>query len=362
MKTTIRLLLAFAVVIIFSISCNKENNDIQPKQKSSFISDHNNKIFAGENHGNLFAANKFKSFLANINAQYLFANNTGNYNFSGGTPGEGGDQPPGQGIGSFTANGVTHPLIFGAYYNYYDGWFDLFMINKILSGPDDEFIDVSGIMFELISNSANEITSGTYYYSESENPFTFPYANVAINANTQNEEYFDLIDGSLSIINSGNSYTINFEGTLDNGGTVTGYFTGQLADYSDNPEPTPSYNMTASINGSSWSAQYASAYIYEYDGYITINGSNNLNEGIDITLDISSVSAGAQLTIDNGGVIGAYYTDGVNYYYTDFYAYVNISAYNSSTVSGTFGFEAEDYYSGDIVTITNGAFSNVPIY
>jgi len=53
MKTLLRLLLAFTAIFIFLISCNKENNETQPKQKNSFEHSLNNKMFTGRNYSML---------------------------------------------------------------------------------------------------------------------------------------------------------------------------------------------------------------------------------------------------------------------------------------------------------------------
>ncbi|MCD4736416.1 MAG: hypothetical protein K8R53_10250 [Bacteroidales bacterium] len=356
----------FLLLILMVFSCSKENDSLtngQNSEKSKAIGD---KVFPGGQSGQAYASGKFNNLFTKITTSTQFANNTGQNNFAGGQsgnlPGGGGNGGQGGGAGSFTANGISNPLVLGGYFDYYDGWFDLFMINKIPEGPIEDFYDVSGIMFEIISGSTDMITPGEYIFSQSEEPYTFYYGSVAFNANTSQEEYYDIVSGTLNISKTGGNYNISFAGTLDNGSTYSGIYSGSLKNFDEEPEPppTPVGSMTAIIDGVSWTAEYTSAY--DNESSIIISGAKSIYEGISLYLDKSYIYTGAQLSIQYGGIIDANYSSG-EVYFTATIATVNITAFNANTISGTFSFEATDFgYGGNqTVVVTNGVFNNIEI-
>jgi hypothetical protein len=219
--------------------------------------------------------------------------------------------------------------------------------------------DPMGIYFELISNSINEISSGTYNFSFSEEPFTFDYGEVALSINTGFEEYYEIIDGSVSVTKSGSFYTIHFEGSLEDGSSFEGNFSGTLLNFSDIPDPQNNASMSANIDGDSWIA--TDIWAEKGEEYFYLSGVSSNDEYIDLGLNALAISTGAHLTIDNYGVYSAYYSNDFSDYYANS-AIVNITQYTGNTISGNFEFYAEDYYSSNTISITSGKFLNVPIY
>lgn len=222
------------ILLMLLFSCSKDNdvrNDSPQTLKSEAAGD---KIFAEGVFDKQFASGKFNKMLANYKEPYVYSENSGTFVFPDNSQGSGGgDIPPVPvvGNGSFTINGATYPLYFGAAGGYNDGWFDLVLIDKIPEDPELELTDFNGIYFELLSNSVSEITPGTYYFSMSEEPLTFYYAEVGLNINTEFEEYYEINGGILSFSKSGANYMINFECALFDGGTVTGYYIGPLSEF-----------------------------------------------------------------------------------------------------------------------------------
>jgi hypothetical protein len=352
-------LLLIAAVIY---GCSKDNEDVNTSNKGLKSDASGDKIFTGDMHGNQFANGKINQMLANFNAQYNFSDNTGNNIFTGSTPGTGGG---GGGVvpigsGSFTVDGQSFPLYAGAYEGWGDGWFGLCLIDQIPENWNDELIDFNALYFEMISNSNNEISNGTYLMSQSEYPFTFYYAGVGFNINTDNEHALEFVQGELIFSGIGNNYNITFTGILEDSRIISGSYSGQLVDLDDEPEP-PASTMSAYINSNYWSTEYPYAYMdYSY-GILSIYGASSAgNESINLILNSAMISSGAQLTWENGGVSSALYTLDNNYFYVYYSANVYISAYTGSSISGTFEFYAEDYY-GNPANVTSGNFTNISI-
>jgi hypothetical protein len=343
--------------LILAYSCSKEEENIAnpDTQKSETIV--MDKTFANGMHGNQFANGKFNSVLTHFNGMANFATSGGgNNNFagSGGGSGSGGN---GTGSGSFSLNGTTYPILFGGFESFDDGWFEILFLDETMG---NNITGANAVAFDILSPSENEITSGIYNYSESYNPFTFDWGIVDLNIETGYEEYYEIVGGSITISKSGNSYSINFNGLLEGGGSVSGFYSGILVDMDEQEPPPPTRGMSANIDGQSWVAEYAVATLDTQYGFLSISGYRNDQTSISFELDESMIYTGAQLTLSNEGVY--YINCSFNgYYYAESYGIVNITSYNSSSISGTFSFNAINY-SEDPISVTNGVFTNIPIY
>ena len=98
--------------------------------------------------------------------------------------------------------------------------------------PQDEIF--SGIYFELFTSNPNNLDVGVYQFSTSANVNTFSYGDVFIDASYndmgENTTYYDITGGSLEVLDNGNTYRLEFEGTLDNGQSFSGSYRGSLVE------------------------------------------------------------------------------------------------------------------------------------
>lgn len=333
--------------VILAISCSKEEaNKINPNNHKSTTTAMD-KSFANGIHGNEFVSGQLNSVMTHYNGMTNFANNTGNNNFTGSGPGSGGGGNGNSGSGSFTVFNTTYPIDFGGFESWGDGWFSIYLIDV-----DADFSN--SVIFDILSPSESEIAPGTYYYSEENTPFTFNWSHVFLN----NEDSYEINDGTISISHSGNSYSIIFNGTLAIGGSITGSYSGSLVNLGEEPEPTSS--MSATIGSQAWVAENVFANLDSQYGFLTITGSRNDGSSISMELNQAMIYQGAQLTLSNDGVYFVNYYTVNGSYYADSYASVYITTYTSSSISGTFEFNGLDYNNNPLL-VTNGVFTNVSI-
>lgn len=92
-----------------------------------------------------------------------------------------------------------------------------------------------GIIFDLFTTDANKPAVGDYNYDAqgTGQAGTFAYGDAVINWNTQTETgtEFEINGGKLTVVQSGDTYELNFSCTTDTGKTITGYYKGSLKYY-----------------------------------------------------------------------------------------------------------------------------------
>lgn len=114
--------------------------------------------------------------------------------------------------------------------------FDITLLSPNISWETETGVG-SGVYFELFSSSETELPSGTYTFSQTQNPLTFDDGGFIFNFNIATEEGIDedITDGTVKITNGGSTYTIEFNCTSTSGKTVKGHYSGALTyeDFSD---------------------------------------------------------------------------------------------------------------------------------
>ncbi|MCB2221912.1 MAG: hypothetical protein KQI35_16090 [Bacteroidetes bacterium] len=350
------LLLIIAMAIMVACSKNDESPPGNENLKNSGIGE---KQFTGTSSPKQFSWGNFNHMFTNNEGISHFAQNQGN-NFANNTPGGGGGLPV-TGSGNMVANGTNIPLVFGGFVNYGDYYFDLILLNQVISIDGESYPGLSGIIFEIISPSSEEIIPGNYHYSEDGDFFTFDYATVGINTETPNEVILEVITGYCNISKTDDTYAIEFSGKLENQASYSGNYNGILVNLDEGTEPPgPESTLSATIDGTAWST----TDVYGYsDGLtvISISGSAiGSDKYLSMDLNYDQVQAGAQLSLDNGGVYSIIYGSGSSYYAATDVANVSITSYNGNIIYGSFNFIGEDF-SGNSITVTNGSFQNVEI-
>lgn len=89
------------------------------------------------------------------------------------------------------------------------------------------------IYFELWSDSADDLTEGTYTYAPiaDSDAFTYTNAEILINYNLANdteESEEEIVSGDVVISKNGTTYEISFEGTSEDGSEVSLYYRDNL--------------------------------------------------------------------------------------------------------------------------------------
>ncbi|REG89152.1 hypothetical protein [Winogradskyella sediminis] len=152
--------------------------------------------------------------------------------------------------GSNTGSGV---LIYGEteyqlksgviadYGEYFDGIynFDISLVDSGLRTVNGETIPTndtfSGVYFELYTSNSQDLEEGVYVFGNNTEAGTYTYAEVIIDATFDDDyNYFDINSGTFTVLDDGSSYEFEFEGTVSNGTSFSGYYTGSLVsvDYS----------------------------------------------------------------------------------------------------------------------------------
>lgn len=116
--------------------------------------------------------------------------------------------------------------------------------------PDEITGEGQAIFFEINSSTSDDIALGTYTYfnydsytdynsDTSSDKATYSYSDMAgtfsyslaysyANTETQEFDYSEIEDGTLTISKNGDSYTLSFDLTGEDGVNVTGYYSGSL--------------------------------------------------------------------------------------------------------------------------------------
>jgi len=117
--------------------------------------------------------------------------------------------------------------------------FDITLINSNLVEVDGELTTeepiITGIYFELFTNSENDLSTGTYNLVDVNDISnqTFAFAEVAENVDTTsiNETglFTELVSGTLEVLSNAPDYEIEFSGIDSSGRTISGYYKGDLS-------------------------------------------------------------------------------------------------------------------------------------
>lgn len=350
-------LMIFFVALIVSCSKDSDNPASDENLKITGVGD---KAFANNSSAKALAWNNMNHVFTSNSGALTYSQNTG-INFANGGSGSGGSLPQ-TGSGVVNVKNKQIPIIFGAYVNYGDYYFDIYLLNQSIQLGEDEYPGLSGIIFEIISPSMQEIIPGDYNTSNSGNPFSIEYSSIGIDTETPDEMIFDVDNGSLKIATNGESYTLQFSGTLEDGSAFSGSYSGSLLMLVEDNDPPPpgSGSVSATIDGNYWNTNLVNGYT---DGTYFISISAFTQSGtsfLTLELNYQQVSQGAQLTLTEGGVYSATYSIGEAYYTAIETANVSISSFDGITISGSFDFIG-DNFEGGTINVTNGIFQNIPI-
>lgn len=113
---------------------------------------------------------------------------------------------------------------------------------SISGSTDGNPVQSSQVTMNVYTDQDGLLTDGTYNYSDGSTsiytPFTFTTASLYMpSADQSNMLAYDLVSGSVSVVHSGTSYDITFDGTLSNGNTIVATYNGNVS-YMDS---TPTY-------------------------------------------------------------------------------------------------------------------------
>lgn len=146
---------------------------------------------------------------------------------------------------AFTYLGTEYPLSQGLVVYHGDTTDNgAYKLDFYLASPEINFESSTGtgecVYFEILSNSSTTISSGQYNFNETEETFSFDSARVFIDYNVATREgtEIDIVNGSITVDNTDNSYIIDFECKDSNGKKIIGNYTGTLQ-YADDIEQTP---------------------------------------------------------------------------------------------------------------------------
>lgn len=128
-------------------------------------------------------------------------------------------------------------IFFGHYYNN--------NANAVtLAFQTDEHI----VLFELfVSNSNTKLVSGTYVPNDNYQPFTISAGAIV---DGDGNIVYNMQTANVTIQQDGSTYTINVNGTLEDGTSINGQYTGQL-NWVDESEDNPDSNFYTIDDGSS---------------------------------------------------------------------------------------------------------------
>ncbi|SHI86657.1 hypothetical protein SAMN04488096_105160 [Mesonia phycicola] len=141
-------------------------------------------------------------------------------------------------------DGVNYELESGVIYDYgvsYEGGsynFDIILTDTDVVTSEDgvqtpEDTVFNTVYFELWSDNADDLSTGTYSYEGTADSDAFTYTNgeIEINYNIENgdaDSYHEIISGDVVISENGSTYEISFEGTTEDGSEVSLFYRGSL--------------------------------------------------------------------------------------------------------------------------------------
>ncbi len=136
-------------------------------------------------------------------------------------------------------------------------------------------------------------------------------------------------------------------------------------DDKDNGNGTGGYHMTAKIDGRSWaSAPDQLILVDNKNGYLFISGALNENDDEVMTIQIFDFPGGTGIyplgTGEYDDICFYVSPDEITYYVfadePDAYGVLEITAYESNYIAGTFSFTATDVNGEEIIEVTEGSF------
>ena len=143
-----------------------------------------------------------------------------------------------------TIDGICYELESGLNYDYgvsYEGGsynFDVTLTDTdVITSEDGEQIPedtvFNTVYFELWSDNADDLSTGTYSYEGTADSDAFTYTNgeIEINYDIENgdaDSYHEIIAGDVVISENGSTYEISFEGITEDGSQVSLFYRGSL--------------------------------------------------------------------------------------------------------------------------------------
>ena len=134
--------------------------------------------------------------------------------------------------------------------------FDISLVDSGIRVVDGETIPTndtfSGVYFELYTSNSQDLLEGVYAFGNNTEAGAYTYAEVIIEAAYDDEyEAFEINSGTFTVLDDGSSYEFEFEGTVSNGTSFSGYYTGSLVsvDYSSDfgRSATPNATKTRAL-------------------------------------------------------------------------------------------------------------------
>lgn len=111
--------------------------------------------------------------------------------------------------------------------------FDISLVDSGLRVVDGETVPTndtfSGVYFELFTSNSQDLVEGVYTFGNGIGAGTYGSAEVIIDAAFEDDyDAFDINSGTFTVLDDGSSYEFEFEGTVSNGTSFSGYYTGSL--------------------------------------------------------------------------------------------------------------------------------------
>ncbi|WP_178986207.1 hypothetical protein [Winogradskyella helgolandensis] len=129
--------------------------------------------------------------------------------------------------------------------------FDISLVDSRLEVVDGEAVPTndtfSGVYFELFTSNSSDLEEGVYSFGNNVESGAYTYAEVIIDAAYDDfYDEFEINSGSFTVLDDGSSYEFEFEGTVSNGTSFSGYYTGSLLsfDYSSDSGRSATPNAT----------------------------------------------------------------------------------------------------------------------
>ncbi|MGE0078357.1 MAG: hypothetical protein AB7S48_10900 [Bacteroidales bacterium] len=265
---------------------------------------------------------------------------------------------------SFSYDGTSYALSKGAIIKYVSAEKSgPFKLDLCLASTGINFDSLTGtgdfIYLEMYSTLSTALTSGDYFYAETGETFTFDSAKIYINYNLTTKEGTEIkiVDGTVTISNTGNSYEISLTCKDADGKEISGEYTGALQFYTKTAEEI--HNFFSFLDTE-----------YELNkGLIVYNGENN--DGaykLDLYLASSSINFDSFTGTGNfiyfeiisnsrSGIASGNY----NYDYSEeVFTFDYATAYIDYDIESENGTEI-DVENGTVTIVRNGSYYNITI-
>ncbi|WP_179339377.1 hypothetical protein [Winogradskyella ludwigii] len=119
---------------------------------------------------------------------------------------------------------------------------DISTINGETEAVDDTY---TGIYFELFTSNSGDLEEGVYTLGDNIEAGSFVYANIFVESSSDEYTSFDIDSGTFTVLEDGSTYEFEFEGTVSNGTSFSGYYRGSLLsfDYSSELDRSSTTNL-----------------------------------------------------------------------------------------------------------------------